>query len=43
MEKIYEKPKCPVCGFQNTAQNVMRHRKSQKDVCSKYIDGRLVK
>lgn len=39
-ELVYEKPKCPKCGFQNTLQNVMRHMNSKKDVCSKYKNGK---
>jgi len=35
-ELVYEKPRCPNCGFQNSLQNVMRHINSKKDVCSKY-------
>jgi len=41
-ELVYEKPKCPKCGFQNTLQNVMRHINSKKDVCSKYKNGKLI-
>ena len=42
-ELVYEKPRCPKCGFQNTSQNVAKHINSKKDLCSKYENGRLIK